>query len=151
MTRFVAEALIDRRAPRPRCGRDARGRLLLERALAEPPPEEQRAGLRALLGRALTLLGDPRAPALTSQALATAEPHDRPRMAAELVDALWLSGGADAALALTREIAGVEPPGLAAARAARDGSLPARDDRARWPARGSTAPRRSSAASRSPH
>ncbi len=122
---FVAAALATAGRHALAAGATREASLLLERAVAEPPPEEQRAGLRALLGHALTLLGDPRAPALTSQALATAEPHDRPRIAAELVDALWLSGRADAALALMREIAGVEPQGLAAALAARDGSLPA--------------------------
>ena len=122
---FVAAALATAGRHALAAGATREASLLLERAVAEPPPEEQRARLRALLGHALTLLGDPRAPALTSQALATAEPHDRPRMAAELVDALWLSDRADAALALMREIAGVEPQGLAAAQAARDGSLPA--------------------------
>ena len=122
---FVAEALATAGRCALAAGATREASFLLERALAEPPPDDRRAELRALLGRVLTLLGDPRAPALVSEALATAEPRDRPRVAAELVDALWLSAGADAALALLREIAGEQPPGLAAAQAARDGSLSA--------------------------
>ena len=107
--------------------RRGRPAFLLERALAEPPPQGRRAGARLLLGRALTLVGDRRAPELTAEALGAAAPDERPRMAAELVDALWLTGAAEAALALACQSESGAPPGLAAARAARDGARPAAD------------------------
>lgn len=121
---FVAEALTAAGRCALAAGAPRDASLLLERALAEPPPEEQRAPVRLLLGRALTLVGDSRAPALTAEALAAAAPGEQPRLAGELVDALWLTGSADAAVALARD-GGEEPAGLAAATAAREGSLPA--------------------------
>jgi DNA-binding CsgD family transcriptional regulator len=45
----------------------------------------------------------------------------------ELIDALWLTGGADAALCLARRTTGGEPGGIAAARSAREGSRPAHE------------------------
>ena len=132
----VAEALIDAGRRALAAGAPREASLLLERALTEPPAATARAAARMLLGRALTLLGDPRSPILAAQALAAGAPHQRPQLVAQLVDALWLTGGADAALSLARQTAGAEPPGIAAAWAARAGSLPAARHRARRLARG---------------
>jgi DNA-binding CsgD family transcriptional regulator len=123
---FVAEALAAAGRWALAAGQSRHAALLLERALAEPPPSAQRADVRRLLGRALTLTGDSRAPVLAAEALAASPPRERDQTTAELVDALWLTGAADRALALTGE-SGTEPPGLAAARAARAGTRPARE------------------------
>jgi DNA-binding CsgD family transcriptional regulator len=73
------------------------------------------------------MLGDRRAAALTSKALAAAAPRARPAITNQLVDALWLTGGAKAALSLARKATGGDPAGLAAALAARAGLLPAQE------------------------
>ena len=124
---YVAESLIAAARCALAKGAPREATFLLERALAEPPPQGRRAGARLLLGRALTLVGDCRAPQLTAEALAAAAPDERPRIAAELVDAMWLTGAAEAALALARQSESGHPRGLAAACAAREGALPAAD------------------------
>ena len=124
---YVAESLIAAARCALAAGAPREATFLLERALAEPPPQGRRAGARLLLGRALTLVGDRRAPELTAEALGAAAPDERPRIAAELVDALWLTGAAEAALALACQSESGAPPGLAAACAARDGARPAAD------------------------
>jgi hypothetical protein len=96
----VAAALIDAGRSALAGGAPQQAALLLERALAEPPASGGRAPACAPLARALTLLGDPRAPGVTAQALAEAAPHERPAIASDLIEALWLAGGADVALAL---------------------------------------------------
>ena len=124
---FVADALLEAGRRTLAAGVPHAAALLLERCLAEPPPICRRTGARRLHARVLTLLGDRRAAALTSQALAAAAAHERPAIANQLIDALWLSGGADSALSLAREASGADPAGIAAALAARAGSLPARE------------------------
>ena len=122
---FVAEALLAGGRSALAAGAPRAAALLLVRCLAEPPPTGRRASARVLHARALQLLGDRRAPALTSEALAAAEPHQRPAIRNDLIDALWLTGGADAALSLAHETSGTVPAGIAAAHAARAGSLAA--------------------------
>ena len=124
---FVAGALIAAGRTALATGTPRQAALLLERALAEPPARVERACTRLLLARALTLLGDRRAPDLTYEALSAATPHERPRITSQLIDALWLTGGVDAAIVLAAQTAGGEPAGIAAARAAREGSLAAAD------------------------
>ena len=121
----VADALIAGGRSALCSGAPRQAALLLARAIAEPPRAEARPAARALLARALTLLGDRRAPCLTADVLAEAAPHAREGLAAQLVDALWHTGAVDAALVLARRTADAEPPGIAAARAAQDGALPA--------------------------
>jgi DNA-binding CsgD family transcriptional regulator len=125
--RFVADALLEAGGSALAAGVPRAAALLLERCLAEPPAVGRRAAARLLHARALTMLGDRRAPALTSKALAAAAPRERPAIMSQLVDALWLTGGADAALSLARKATGGDPTGIAAALAARAGSLPAPD------------------------
>ena len=64
-----------------------------------------------------------------------ASPHERSRLAGVLVDALWLTGAAEAAASVAREVAGGDPPGVAAARAARDG-VAAAEQVVSWARRG---------------
>jgi DNA-binding CsgD family transcriptional regulator len=122
--RFVADALLEAGRRALAAGVPHAAALLLERCLAEPPAASRRAAARLLHARALTMLGDRRAPALTSKALAAAGPPERPAIMNQLVDALWLTGAADAAFSLARKATGGDPAGIAAALAARAGSLP---------------------------
>ena len=87
---------------------------LLERSLAEYAMPERPTALVAALGGALVRLGSPRAVGLLREA----------RLTHELIDALWLSGDPEAALALQRESDEGHPPGVRAATATREGSLP---------------------------
>jgi DNA-binding CsgD family transcriptional regulator len=123
----VADALIAGGRGALAAGAPRQAALLLARALAEPPRADSRPAARALLASALTLLGDRRAPGMTATALAEAAPREREGTAAQLVDAFWLTGAVDAALAIARSTAETEPSGIAAARAARDGALAASD------------------------
>ena len=122
---FVAEALLEAGRSGLAAGVPGAAAVLLERCLAEPPPAHRRPATRLLHARALTLMGDRRAPAVAGRALADAAPAEHPAIRNVLVDALWLTGAAEAAVSLAREESGSDPAGIAAARAARDGSLPA--------------------------
>src|SRR2546423_51862 len=77
----------------------------------------------------------PPPPALACHVLGAASPHERSRLAGVLVDALWLTGAAEAAASVAREVAGSDPPGVAAARAARDG-VAAAEQVVSWARRG---------------
>jgi DNA-binding CsgD family transcriptional regulator len=123
---FVAEALLAGGRGALAIGAPELAARLLERALAEPPPPKAQVATRALLGVALGRLGDERAASLLRDALAVpAFARERDRLAAELADALWLGGNADAALDVLRRATGELPPGVAAAAAARKGAAPA--------------------------
>ena len=147
---FVADALVAAGRRSLATGQTRVAALLLERALAEPPPRERTASVRLQHGRALALLGDARAPALIAEALPAAMPRERERLRGELVDALWLSGAADEALASPAGNGrSAEPAGLVAA--ARHGRVPAAPRRSPgWRFEESPGPPRVSAASRSP-
>lgn len=111
----LAEVLLRAGEEALAAGTPRRAVHLLERSLAESPDGHTAAV--GLLGRALVRLGDPRAAALLHEALVPAPD--------ELIDALWLGGDAEAALELQRESAGDLAPGIAAATAAREGTLAA--------------------------
>jgi DNA-binding CsgD family transcriptional regulator len=100
---------------------------LLERALLEPPPADRRNRARALLGVALARLGQRRAVSLLREAVAHDVPaRCRARLAAELCDALWLGGDADAAIDLLGSCEESDLPcGIRAAQGACRGSAPA--------------------------
>ena len=109
-------------------GTPRRAAQLLERSLAEYAMPERPTALVAALAGALMRLGSPRAVGLLREALALSpEPREKARLTHELIDALWLSGDPDAALALQRESDEGHPPGVRAATATREGSLPVPD------------------------
>lgn len=102
-------------------GRPRRAVHLLERSLAESPAG--RTAAVGLLGEALARLGDPRAVTFLREALALSpEPPNGARLRNELIDALWLEGHAEAAVALHGESGEELPPGVVAATAAREGT-----------------------------
>ena len=135
---FVVDGLIAAGRSALAAGAPRQAAVLLERALAEPPTPGARAEARRLLAHSLTLMGDPRAPALACHVLGAASLHERSRLAGVLVDALWLTGRAEAAASVAREVAGGDPPGVAAARAARDG-VAAAEQVVSWARRGAHA------------
>ena len=119
--RVLAEVLLRAGEEALAGGAPRRAVLLLERSLAESP--EGRTTAVGLMGGALMRLGDPRAVTLLQEAIARSpEPRDRARLVDELIDALWLGGDAEAALALQCERGEGIPPGVAAATAAREGT-----------------------------
>jgi DNA-binding CsgD family transcriptional regulator len=109
-------------------GAPGRAAQLLERSLAEYAMPERPTAVVAVLGGALMRLGSPRAAGLLREALALSpDPPEKTRLTGELIDALWLSGDPEAALALQRENDEGHPPGVRAATAAREGTLPVPD------------------------
>ena len=75
----------------------------LRRALAEPPPSDERGGTLAELGRAEWLTGDPRAIEHLQAALAqSSDPVQRAQLSCELAGALTLTGQWDAPIALVQ-------------------------------------------------
>ena len=75
----------------------------LRRALAEPPPSEERGGTLAELGRAEWLTGDPRAIEHLQAALAHSnDPVQRAQLSCELAGALTLTGQWDAPIAIVQ-------------------------------------------------